>query len=525
MGTRVRLTNTLDVRARRESVARRPTRESSTAREMSASSYGAAPVDAERGARDVDGSDESDGSNTRRGTWRRAGAFVAFAVVVVGAVASARSWTLGRRRMVNARFSVDIGCITKDAIDAHWPEFFESDVVGAEVLFRGTPPREFGGSNRVGGVPLVQDGFSSIFTKVIPVKPGEEYGFVLVNAAGQRMFEFGHSRHFHHIHRPVLAEGTCVDKVRAGGGVYTHRRIPRRMSEITLNADGEYLAAGTWGSCVGTKCPVTVKLIATVSGSGDNVYGIEESKALNERWIKYKGHFTIVTAGVENTWGLDTATNQLAWTRNADLNPYSAANWNVVTNAAGSSGAVVDFDAGYDVVMGVTSDDKVWQRPSSGANSWTPAGYSGSRLIQTTVGRTNLWGVNSAHRLYWSRLPMDANSHWTQETSLGTSVKQVEVGDADAFVVLTDNKTLKRKREDGGGGAGGFTTILTPSTLPAGLVGIDSVAVGETGLWILATDGALFSCRLPCNGPAEVSLVPDAPENIISVDAGKVPHP
>lgn len=491
---------------------------------MSASAYGAAPVDAERGARDVDGSDGSDGSNTR---WRRAAAIVAFAVTVVGAVASARSWTLGKVRTVNARFSVDIGCITKDTIDAHWPEFFEYDVVGAEVLFRGRPPREFGGSNRVGGVPLVQEGYSSIFSKVIPVKPGEEYGFVLVNAAGQRVFEFGHSRHFIHIHRPILTEGTCVRKVRAGGGVYTHRRIPRRMSQITLNADGEYLAAGTWGSCIGAKCPVTVKLIATISGSGDNVYGIEEGKALNERWIRYKGHFAIVSAGVENTWGLDTATNQLAWTRNADLNPYSAANWNVVANAAGSSGAVVDFDAGYDVVMGVTNDDKVWQRPVSGGGSWTPAGYSGSRLAQTTVGRTNLWGVNSANNLYWSRLPMDEHSHWTQETSVNGQVKQVEVGDADAFVVLTDSKTLNRKREDGGGGAGGFTTILTPSNypLPSGLVAIDSVAVGETGLWILATDGKLFACRLPCNGPGEIQLVPDAPANIVSVDAGKVPHP
>ena len=34
--------------------------------------------------------------------------------------------------MVRTRFAVDVGCITKDAIDAHWPEFFQHDITGAE---------------------------------------------------------------------------------------------------------------------------------------------------------------------------------------------------------------------------------------------------------------------------------------------------------------------------------------------------------------------------------------------------------
>ena len=424
--------------------------------------------------------------------------------------------------MVRTRFAVDVWCITKDAIDAHWPEFFQHDITGAEVILRGKPPFEFGGTNRdVGNIPLTQEGFSAIYSTVMDVKLGEQYGFALVNAAGERMFELGHSRHFKHIHRPVLSEGSCVAEVKAGGAVYRNRQVPKRRSQITLNANGEYDATGTWGSCVGAKCPVTVKLIATVEGAGDNVYGIEEQKAMKEIWKKYKGHFSIVSAGVENTWGLDTVTKKLAWTRNADLNPYSDANWKYVTNAnAGGSGSIVDFDAGYDDVMGVTSDDKVWQRPVSGANQWTPAGHEGSRLVQTTLGRTHVWGVNSGGNMYRSPLPMHSESTWAEEIAFDT--KQVEVGDADCFVLYKDSKTLKRKQENGGGT---WVTILNPANIPAAVGAIDQVAVGDTSLWILSTSRKLFSCKLPCNGPSDVQPVPDAPAGIISIDAGKVPHP
>ncbi|CEG00184.1 Beta-propeller repeat TECPR [Ostreococcus tauri] len=482
--------------------------------------YGAAPIEAGRVDGGVDGARGKGDSTT---TWRRrAGVVVAAAAVMLGAVSCARSWRLGGRTMVRTRFAVDVGCITKDAIDAHWPEFFQHDITGAEVILRGKPPFEFGGTNRdVGNIPLTQEGFSAIYSTVMDVKLGEQYGFALVNAAGERMFELGHSRHFKHIHRPVLSEGSCVAEVKAGGAVYRNRQVPTRRSQITLNANGEYEATGTWGSCVGAKCPVTVKLIATVEGAGDNVYGIEEQKAMKEIWKKYKGHFSIVSAGVENTWGLDTVTKKLAWTRNADLNPYSDANWKYVTNAnAGGSGSIVDFDAGYDDVMGVTSDDKVWQRPVSGANQWTPAGHEGSRLVQTTLGRTHVWGVNSGGNLYRSPLPMHSQSEWAGEITAVT--KQVEVGDADCFVLFTDSKTLKRKQENGGGT---WVTILDPANIPAAVGAIDQVAVGETSLWILSTSRKLFSCKLPCNGPSDVQPVPDAPAGIISIDAGKVPHP
>jgi hypothetical protein len=486
--------------------------------------YGSTPIDAERavGARAAaDALDGAHGTPATTTRWRRVGVVVATSLAMVGAVPIARSWKLGETKTVRTRFAVDVGCLTKETIDAHWPEFFQHDITGAEVILRGKPPFEFGGTNRdVGGIALHQEGFSSIYSTVMDVNLGEQYGFALINAAGERMFELGNSARFINIHQPVLTEGSCLAEINAGGTVYRNRQVPTEQSQITLNANGEYDAAGTWGSCVGLKCPVTVKLIATVQGDGDNVYGIEEQKAMKEIWKKYKGHFSIVSAGVINTWGLDTVTNRLAWTRNADLNPYSDTNWKFVSNAnAGSSGAIKDFDAGYDDVMGVTADDKVWQRPVSGANSWTAAGHSGSRLIQTTLGRTQVWGVNSGNNLYRSTLPMHSESTWVSEI---VGVKQVEVGDADCFIVLTDNKTIKRKQENGGGT---WVTVFSSTNIPAAVSAIDQVAVGETSLWILSTNRELFSCKLPCNGPSEVHIVTDAPKGIMSIDAGKVPHP
>ena len=65
-----------------------------------------------------------------------------------------------------------------------------------------------------------------------------------------------------------------------------------------------------------------------------------------------------MSSGEFNTWGLNTVTGTLAWTRNADLNQFSRDNWNTATNnpvANGvAQGTMVDFDAGYDALIGVT---------------------------------------------------------------------------------------------------------------------------------------------------------------------------
>lgn len=96
-------------------------------------------------------------------------------------------------------------------------------------------------------------------------------------------------------------------------------------------------------------------------------------------------------------------------------------------------------------------------------------------------------------------------------------MKQIEVGDAHAFVVYKNDVTLLRTGADG---TGGWHRIY----LPSGLTGIDQVAVGVESLWIVDTSGNLHACELPCESGTNIQLVPNAPAGIISLDAGKMIH-
>ena len=277
--------------------------------------------------------------------------------------------------MVRTRFAVDVGCITKDAIDAHWPEFFQHDITGAEVILRGKPPFEFGGTNRERGRTSrsTQEGFSSIYSTVMDVKSG---GTVRV-----RPRQRGRRAHVRtrtqcdvlsNIHRPVLSEGSCLAEINAGGAVYRNRQVPERndvKSRSTPTASTTL--TGTWGSCISVEnVPSQSSSSQPSKETGDNVYGIEEQKAMEEIWKQYKGHFSIVSAGVENTWGLDTVTETTRVDEKRRFKPIQRRKLEVTsrTRMPEAAGAIEDFDAGYDDVMGVTADDKVWQRPVSGAN-------------------------------------------------------------------------------------------------------------------------------------------------------------
>ena len=41
---------------------------------------------------------------------------------------------------------------------------------------------------------------------------------------------------------------------------------------------------------------------------------------------------------------------------------------------------------------------------------------------------------------------------------------------------------------------------------------------------MLDARGKLWACTLPCAGGSDFSLISTAPDGIISIDAGKVPH-
>lgn len=443
-------------------------------------------------------------------------------------VASLLSGGDGRIRV---KFSVDVGCVPLHVMkESPIEDFFEHDVAGVTLQLKGAPPREFGGVNHAArhGHKLTRSGFSTVYSGVFTVPRRVEYGFALHNAKNQTIFELGYNPRFPH--KGNLMNDTCTTEVRAGGGVYRNRVLPSHVGEtMTRRPDGVYEVSTTYAGCRKV-CPLTVKLIATVSpagGDADNVFGIEESKAATDAWRAYKGHFTQVSAGEFNTWGLDSNTGALAWTRNADLNPFDGSNWQSATNDAQhlsypSDGPVVDFDAGYTTVYGVTADvdaagGRVWMRPVDGSGDWQQAGeYSSSRLVQVTAGRSFLWGTNGVNTLYKCPDPCGPGSVW-QGGGL-SNIKQIEVGDTDAFAVHTDGAQLFTSREDG---VGGWSSIPLPEGFATT---VNQVAVGATGLWMLDATGELWTCALPCSGGSGFSRISTAPTGIISIDAGKIPH-
>ena len=432
---------------------------------------------------------------------------------------------LGAGSTRTVQFEVDIGCLP-DELMADFPEedFFDYDVTGVGVVFKGTDPVcEFGGQGRnCGRLDLVQDGYSTTWkgTKT-GVPADEEYAFTLTNSNGVTVKEVGYNKRLPE--SGPLADESCLASIHAGGAVYKNRLI---SADATPAVGGTFKISKPWGGCRTGGCKTSIKLIATVgpnSGSADNVYAVEEADARTANWRAYKGHFSSISSGVSNTWGLDTVTGVMKWSRNVDFNIFTGDNWVSVNNNAqyGSNapdGPAVDFDVGYNKVYAVTQSvdaagGRIWSRNVDGSDNWQISGsYSGSRLIQVTIGRTHLWGVNGHDNLYTCVDPCVDGSSWTSQ---GGSIKQVEVGDSHAFTVGTDDRTLRRGNADA---SGGWVTISLPPTLTA----IDQVAVGATSLWILDTSGGLHACTLPCAGSYAIVQVPSAPEGIISIDAGKV---
>lgn len=469
----------------------------------------------------------------RRPSLRLLGASIASLAAILALLRAydVTSLLRGARHDIRVAFSVDVGCVPLHVInESPIEDFFEHDITGVTLQLKGAPPHEFGGVYHRAhfGHKLTRSGFSTVFSGEVTVPRRAEYGFALHNANEQTIFELGYNPRFPH--RGNLMNDTCTTEVHAGGGVYRNRVLPHSVGEtMTRRPDGVYEISTTYAGCRKV-CPLTVKLIATVSpdgGDADNVFGIEESKAATDAWRPYKGHFTQVSAGEFNTWGLDSNTGALAWTRNADLNPFDRANWQSATNNAqhlsySPDGPVVDFDAGYTTVYGVTATidsagGRVWMRPVDGSGDWRQAGeYTSSRLVQVTAGRSFLWGTNAVSTLYKCPDPCGPGSVW-QNGGL-TSIKQIEVGDTDAFAVHNDGLQLSTSREDG---VGGWSALPLPTGFTTT---VDQVAVGATGLWMLDARGKLWACTLPCAGGSDFSLISTAPDGIISIDAGKVPH-
>lgn len=432
-------------------------------------------------------------------------------------------------RHVTVKFTVDIGCIPERVLEqAPVENFFDSEIVEVSVLPRGNQPNRFfgGQSRKSGAIKLTRDGFSMKFTGNVTLHKETEYGFAITNAVGQTIFELGRNRRFPKA--GPLADQTCLTRVKAGGATYLNRKV---SVDMKLGSDGTYEISKPFAACRESGCEVFEKLVATVgpaSGSADNFYAVEEFRARNETWKKYKGHFTMVSTGATGTWGLDSNTGEMKITRNADLNPISSSNWQAVSNNAQHlskppDGPAVDFDVGYERVFAVTrtvstGGGRIWSRRVDGSDDWIIAGtYEYSRLAQVTIGRTHLWGVNGYGSLYSCPAPCGTGASWSYKEYTGQNVKQIEVGDAHAFVVYKNDVTLLRTGADG---TGGWHRIY----LPSGLTGIDQVAVGVESLWIVDTSGNLHACELPCESGTNIQLVPNAPAGIISLDAGKMIH-
>ena len=464
-------------------------------------------------------------SNTQK---LAAGAMLAGAVVAVAggyrSDGGLFKTLLGAGSMRTVEFSVDIGCMS-DALMESFPvkDFFDHDVTGVGVVFKGNDPLcEFGGQGRsCGRLDLTQDGYSTTWKGTKTVAADEEYAFTLTNSNGDSVVELGYNKRFPE--SGSLADDSCLTVIHAGGGVYMNRLI---SADAQPTGGGTFKISRPWGGCRVGGCETSIKLIATVgpnSGSADNVFAVEEADARTATWRAYKGHFSAISSGVSNTWGLDTITGALKWSRNVDFNIFTGDNWVSVNNNArygsqAADGPAVDFDVGYNKVYAVTQSvdaagGRIWSRNVDGSDDWQISGsWYTSRLIQVTIGRTHLWGVNGHDNMYTCVDPCVDGSSWTAH---GGPIKQVEVGESHAFTVSTDDVTLKRGNADA---SGGWTTISLPSTL----TGIDQVAVGATSLWILDTSGGLHACTLPCSGGSAIVPVPNAPAGIISIDAGKV---
>jgi hypothetical protein len=157
------------------------------------------------------------------------------------------------------------------------------------------------------------------------------------------------------------------------------------------------------------------------------VFGIEESKAATDAWRAYKGHFTQVSAGEFNTWGLDSNTGALAWTRNADLNPFDGSNWQSATNDARhlsypSDGPVVDVH---------TDGAQLFTSREDGVGGWSsiplPAGFA-TTVNQVAVGATGLWMLDATGKLWTCALPCSGGSGFSRISTAPAGIISIDAG-------------------------------------------------------------------------------------------------
>jgi len=142
--------------------------------------------------------------------------------------------------------------------------------------------------------------------------------------------------------------------------------------------------------------------------------------------------------------------------------------------------------------------------------------YETSRLVQVTSGRSYLWGTNLLGDVWYCANPCRPGSLWNNG-ALG-SIKQMEVGDVQIYAIHNNGRTIYVQNENA---IGGWSTINVPASFSSTDI-VNQVAVGETSLWLLDGQGKLYQCSLPCAGGGAFTLIPSAPANIISIDAGKV---
>jgi len=202
-------------------------------------------------------------------------------------------------------------------------------------------------------------------------------------------------------------------------------------------------------------------------------------------------------------------------------------------------GPIIDLDSGYNAVYAIGKSNSVWRRQLWPIVNqiWKPAGIPPNELVanhatsmlQIAGGRTRVWGIQGAviariGPVFYCPEPCVQNTNylsatanmWKKSTTPVLYVKHIEVGEKDVFIVGADGKSVYRNSEDG---ADGWTGVAFPKNMGTSV--IQQIAVGFDALWLLATDGKLHVCALPCAGGAAFSVVSKAPANIISIDASK----
>ena len=293
-----------------------------------------------------------------------------------------------------------------------------------------------------------------------------------------------------------------------------------------------------------SKCRLFITTRASWSTS--NLFSVEEGKATLTSWTAHTGNWKTVSPGIDTTWALQT---KVVGGYTLMSSPTStiigtSARWQMVDSPDPKFGVtffgpIIDLDSGYNAVYAIGKSNSVWRRQLWPIVNqiWKPAGIPPNELVanhatsmlQIAGGRTRVWGIQGAviariGPVFYCPEPCVQNTNylsatanmWKKSTTPVLYVKHIEVGEKDVFIVGADGKSVYRNSEDG---ADGWTGVAFPKNMGTSV--IQQIAVGFDALWLLATDGKLHVCALPCAGGAAFSVVSKAPANIISIDASK----